>query len=62
MSYFEYLYRKTNRMLSRITIDPDVCHGKLTIRGSRLLVTTILELLAGGMTWNEIMDDPNSRT
>ena len=47
-------------MLNRITIDPEVCHGKPTIRGSRLLVTTILELLASGMTWDEIIDDyPN---
>ena len=44
-------------MLSRITIDPDVCHGKPTIRGSRLMVTTILELLAAGMTWDEILSD-----
>lgn len=47
-------------MQSRITIDPDICHGKPTIRGSRLLVTTILELLASGMTWEEILADyPN---
>lgn len=47
-------------MLSRITIDPDVCHGKPTVRGSRLLITTILELLASGMTWDEILGDyPN---
>ncbi len=44
-------------MLSRITIDPDVCHGKPTIRGSRLLVTTVLELLASGMMWDEILED-----
>lgn len=47
-------------MNARITIDPEICHGKPTIRGSRLLVSTILELLAGGATWDEIMDDyPN---
>ena len=44
-------------MLTRITIDPNVCHGKPTIRGSRLLVTTVLELLASGMTWDEILAD-----
>lgn len=44
-------------MLTRITIDPTICHGKPTIRGSRLLVTTILELLASGMTWDEILAD-----
>lgn len=44
-------------MQSRITIDPAVCYGKPTIRGSRLLVTTILKLLAGGATWDELLTD-----
>lgn len=44
-------------MLDRITIDPEICHGKPTIRGSRLLVTTVLELLASQMTWQEILTD-----
>lgn len=44
-------------LLARITVDPDVCHGKPTIRGSRMLVITILELLASGMTWPEILAD-----
>ncbi|QJD80955.1 DUF433 domain-containing protein [Spirosoma rhododendri] len=44
-------------MIDRITIDPAICHGKPTIRGSRLLVTTILELLASRMTWEEILAD-----
>jgi len=44
-------------MLTRITVNPEICHGKPTIRGSRLLVTTILELLASGMTQQEILDD-----
>ncbi|GAB4027080.1 DUF433 domain-containing protein [Spirosoma koreense] len=44
-------------MKPRITIDPNICHGKPTIRGSRLLVTTILELLAGGATWDELLID-----
>lgn len=41
----------------RITIDPEVCHGKPTIRGSRLMVSTVLELLASGMTIAEILED-----
>lgn len=44
-------------MSSRITIDPNVCHGKPTVRGSRLLVTTILELLAGGASWSELTEE-----
>lgn len=41
----------------RITIDPEICHGKPTIRGSRLMVSTILELLASGMSADEIVTD-----
>jgi uncharacterized protein (DUF433 family) len=44
-------------MLERITIDPSICHGKPTIRRSRLLVATVLELLASGMTQSEILED-----
>lgn len=43
--------------LERITIDPDICHGKPTIRGLRYPVETILELLSSGMTIEEILKD-----
>ena len=47
-------------LLSRITVDANVCHGKPTIRGSRLMVATILELLSSGMTYSELITDyPN---
>jgi uncharacterized protein (DUF433 family) len=35
-------------LLSRITVDPAVCHGKPCIRGLRYPVESILEYLAGG--------------
>lgn len=41
----------------RITIDPEICHGKPTIRGLRYPVETILELLSSGMTSEEILAD-----
>lgn len=44
-------------LLNRITMDPDVCHGKPTIRGMRYEVQLILELLSSGMTHQEILDD-----
>ncbi|MDA0919259.1 MAG: DUF433 domain-containing protein [Planctomycetota bacterium] len=44
-------------MNSRITIDPQICHGKPCIRGLRYPVTTILELLASGMSHDEILAD-----
>jgi uncharacterized protein (DUF433 family) len=41
----------------RITIDPNICHGKPTIRGLRYPVETILELLSSGMTVDQVLDD-----
>ncbi len=46
-----------NRLLSRITIDSSICHGKPCIRGLRYPVETILELLSSGMTPDEILAD-----
>ena len=43
--------------LDRITSDPEICHGKPTIRGLRYPVENVLELLAGGMTVDEVLAD-----
>ena len=39
----------------RITIDPEVCNGKPTIRGKRIAAQTILEFLGAGETAEEIL-------
>ena len=44
-------------LLSRITIDPAICHGKPCVRGLRYPVQTLLELLSSGMTIDEILGD-----
>jgi uncharacterized protein (DUF433 family) len=44
-------------LLDRIVIDPQICHGKPSIRGLRYPVETILELLSSGMTTGEILAD-----
>ena len=41
----------------RITINPEICHGKPTIRGLRYPVETILELLSSGMSIEDILAD-----
>lgn len=41
----------------RITVNPDICHGKPCIRGLRYPVETVLEWLAAGMTTEQILDD-----
>jgi len=43
--------------LDRITIKADVCGGEPTIRGMRITVSHILEMLAGGMTPEQVLDD-----
>ena len=35
-------------LLARITVDPEICHGKPCVRGMRYPVETLLEYLAGG--------------
>jgi uncharacterized protein (DUF433 family) len=44
-------------LLKRITVDPNICHGKPCIRGLRYPVETVLELLASGMSHDEILED-----
>lgn len=46
---------KNDTLLCRITIDPNICHGKPTIRGLRFPVETMLEYLAGGDTFEDIL-------
>ena len=42
-------------LLSRITVDPEICNGKPIIRGKRITAATILEFLSAGETHAEIL-------
>jgi len=42
-------------LLGRISVDPDICHGKPCIRGTRIMVTVILDNLAEGLSPAEIV-------
>lgn len=44
-------------LLSRITIDPAICHGKPCVRGLRYPVETLLELMSSDMSFDEILAD-----
>ena len=46
-----------DNLLERITIDPQICHGKPVVRGLRYPVETLLELMSAGMTNDEILAD-----
>jgi uncharacterized protein (DUF433 family) len=43
-------------MDDRIVVDPKICSGKPTIRGTRIMVTNILGMVAGGYTVSQILD------
>ena len=43
--------------IARITIKPDVCGGEPTIRGMRITVSHVLEMLVGGMTPEQVLQD-----
>ncbi len=44
-------------LLSRISIDPTICFGKPCIKGTRIWVSLLLDLMAGGWTTKEILDN-----
>ena len=46
----------------RITVDPLVCHGKACIKGTRIMVSVILDNLAEGVTEEEILKSYPSLT
>ena len=43
-------------LLARISIDPNICFGKPCIRGHRIWVSLILDLLASGMKPEEVLE------
>ena len=42
-------------LLTRISVDPHVCHGRACIKGSRIMVSVILDNLAAGISQEEIL-------
>jgi uncharacterized protein (DUF433 family) len=44
------------QLLERIVTDPAICHGKPCIRGHRIWVSLIVDLLADGMTIEQILE------
>ena len=46
-----------NALLDRITIEPAVCFGKPCIKGTRIWVSLILDLLASGMPLNDVIEE-----
>jgi uncharacterized protein (DUF433 family) len=44
-------------ILDRITLNPDICHGKPSIRNKRYTVELILDLLGAGESYDEILNE-----
>lgn len=57
MTNFEERINDMNKLLERITLDPEICHGKPCIRGMRWPVEVIIDMLGSGMTTEQIIDD-----
>ena len=49
--------RGMSDLLSRITISPDQCGGRPCIRGMRIRVQDVLDMLAGGASHEQILED-----
>jgi uncharacterized protein (DUF433 family) len=50
------------RMIGRyIVTDPEICHGKPTFRGTRIMVQHVLEQVAVGMDWESIIAEWRGR-
>ena len=48
---------KNDELLARISVDPEVCFGKPCVRGHRIWVSLILDLLASGLGIEEILEE-----
>ena len=44
-------------LLDRISVDPKICHGKACIKGTRIMVSVILDNLAAGLTPEKIVQE-----
>ena len=50
-------YPEGMSLMERITIDPEVAHGRPVVRGTRMRVADVLALLAAGANEAEILED-----
>jgi uncharacterized protein (DUF433 family) len=47
-----------SQVLGRYLVaDPDICHGKPTFRGTRILVADVLDQVAAGLAWETIIEE-----
>jgi uncharacterized protein (DUF433 family) len=53
--------RKRKELGQYIVADPEICHGQLTFKGTRIMVKSVLEMLAKGYNWDRISYEYDGR-
>ncbi len=49
--------KESPKLIGRyIVTDPEICHGKPTFRGTRIMVADVLEQVADGLDWDSISE------
>lgn len=48
---------QTVELMDRITVNPDQCGGRPCVRGMRIRVSDVLDLLAAGLTSGEVVEE-----
>ena len=46
-----------NPLLGRIAVDPEICFDRPCVRGTRIWVSLILDLLAGGLSFEDVIEE-----
>ena len=46
--------RKSKELGQYIVVDPDICHGQPTFKGTRIMVKSVLEMLVKGWDWGRV--------
>ncbi len=50
---------KRREIGNHLVIDPNICHGKMTFKGTRIFVEDVLDMVSKGIDWNEIIWEYN---
>jgi uncharacterized protein (DUF433 family) len=53
--------RRRKELGQYIIADPEICHGQLTFKGTRIMVKSVLEMLAKGWDWDRISAEYDGR-
>ena len=46
--------RKSKELGQYIVVDPNICHGQPTFKGTRIMVKSVLEMLVKGWDWDRV--------